>query len=403
MRLESPRQLLVDVSQYASAPARSGVQRVLCHLAEDWASTVVEARFGFIDDDSYVTGPLRELGPVIASTFRSNGRPDELHAHLGARVQRLLQKRSDKIVPIDDVETTFDAYFLPEPTLRRDNLEVAMGFRRSTSFFMYYDALPLTHPHFFPPGTDGRATVTRYHYALARAENVAFISEAARRTFEQRIARRRPANAIVLRLGADGLRPGTAAAPSAPRFTVVGTIEPRKRHRVVLDAFEQLWAAGRDYALVVIGPRGSEQPELLDRLEDLSRTPRVLWIEQADDDAVSNALARSSAMVFISDAEGYGLPPLEALAAGCPVIVATDLPALEGLPDGGQLRLPTITVEGVCTAVETLADPVRNAAYRRAIRDLPLPTWQQFARDIESWIASVLRVRASGEEAREDT
>lgn len=392
MKRERPPQLLVDVSQYASAPARSGVQRVLRHLAEDWASTAVEARFGFIDDDSYVTGPLRELGPVIASTFRTDGRPDELDAHPRARVQRLLQKRSDRIVPTDDVETAFDAYLLPEPTLREDNLAVAMRLQDSSRepFFIYFDALPLTHPQFYPRGADVAATVTRYHQAVSRSENVAFISEDARRNFELRIARRKPKNAIVARPGADALQHARTQRLETPTFTIVGTVEPRKRHRLVLDVFEELWAAGRDYTLVVLGAPGWERPDLLERLEQLSRTSRVQWIDRADDEDISDALSRSTALLFVSDAEGYGLPPLEALALGCPVIVATDLPALEGLPDGGQLRLPRITVESVCTAVETLADPVRNAAYRRAIRDLPLPTWQQFARDIENWIASVL-------------
>jgi glycosyltransferase involved in cell wall biosynthesis len=93
-------------------------------------------------------------------------------------------------------------------------------------------------------------------------------------------------------------------------------------------------------------------------------------------------------MVFVSDAEGCGLPPLEALFAGCPVIVSDNLPALEGLSESGQIRLAEVTVENVRVAVETLADPSHNARYRLAISALQLPTWKQFARTIEGWIAN---------------
>ena len=84
---------------------------------------------------------------------------------------------------------------------------------RGSPHFIYYDALPLTHPAFFPRFADLNGTVTRYHQAVARAENVAFISPAIRRLFEQRLARRRLPSAIVVRPGADGLPRVKATVP----------------------------------------------------------------------------------------------------------------------------------------------------------------------------------------------
>jgi len=297
-----------------------------------------------------------------------------------------------------DVETSFDAYLLPEPSLRKDSIAVAIRLLdsgRTTPFFVYYDALPLTHPEFFLLDVEREVPLIRYNSAVSHSENVAFISGSIRRVFEARIARRRLQHAVVTRLGADGLRPVQSQRPETPTFTVVGTIEPRKRHLVVLDAFEQLWAAGHDYRLVVIGPPGSDNA-LVERLRRHSRTTRVTWIERADDDEIAFALSQSSAMVFISEAEGYGLPPLEALAVGCPVIVSAELPALEGLSSAGQLRLGPVTVESIISAVRTLADPDSNAAYRAAIEDLRLPTWERFAAGIEQWVASVLSNEGGG-------
>jgi glycosyltransferase involved in cell wall biosynthesis len=336
------------------------------------------------------------LGYVIGSTFRGCG-----HLGIEARsgfVRRALRETVSAAISIREIETSFDAYLLPEPSLRQDNIAIAarlLESRRTTAFFVYYDALPLTHPQFFPPAIEREAPLIRYNRTVSRSDNVAFISSATRRVFEARIARRSPQHAIVARLGADGLKPMQSRQPDMPTFTIVGTIERRKRHLVVLNAFEQLWAAGHDYRLVVIGPPGSDTG-LIERLRKHSRTTRVTWIEMADDDEIAIALSRSSAMVFISEAEGYGLPPLEALALGCPVIVAEGLPALEGLSSAGQLRLGTVTEERIGSAVRTLADPASNAAYRRAIEDLRLPTWERFAARVEQWVASVLSNEGGG-------
>ncbi|MGH3133702.1 MAG: glycosyltransferase [Gaiellaceae bacterium] len=267
---------------------------------------------------------------------------------------------------------------------------MAISRRRWVTCFIYYDALPLTHPRYFSHRADDGAALTRYHHVIASSENVAFISQSSRDTFEQRLARRRTTNGIVARPGADGLQPHSAQSSATPAFVVVGTVEARKRIGVVLDAFEQIWSAGRDYGLVVLGARGPEQPDVIQRLEALSRKKTVSWLDRAGDDVISDALARSAAMLFLSDAEGCGVPPLEALHAGCPVVVSAKLPALERLSDAGQIRLEEVTAEGVRFAIETMADPDRNAEFRRAIQGLELPTWKQFARDIEEWIANAV-------------
>jgi glycosyltransferase involved in cell wall biosynthesis len=390
--------LLVDVTQYVSWPASSGVQRVLQHLAKEWSEAKIEARFGFLDRGFYVTGPISELASIIRSTFH-DCRALSIHER-SSFVRSGLRRTSTGTISNRNIESSFDAYLLPEPSLRTDNVAVAKGLigsRRTMPFFLYYDALPLTHPEFFRLDVEREIPLIRYNDTVSRSDNVAFISSSIRRTFESRIARRRVRHAAVMRLGADGLKAVPTQAQAAPIFTVVGTIEPRKRHPLVLDAFERLWAAGCDYRLIVIGPPGPDNA-LIERLRQYSRTRQLTWSASASDDEVAGALARSSAMVFVSDAEGYGLPPLEALAAGCPVVVSDDLPALDGLSAAGQVRLREVTAESVAEAVRTLADPASNAAYRDAIEGLGLPTWKHFAVEIEQWIASVLSNEKDGSE-----
>ena len=78
--------LLVDVTQFVSWPAASGIQRVLRHLAEEWRGDEVEGVYGFIRDGRFVTGPISALGRVIASVFRASS--------TGAPVPRTVEARA---------------------------------------------------------------------------------------------------------------------------------------------------------------------------------------------------------------------------------------------------------------------------------------------------------------------
>jgi glycosyltransferase involved in cell wall biosynthesis len=391
-------QLLVDVTQYVSWPATSGVQRVLRHLGENWRGETVAASFGFLEKRRYVAGPIAALGSVIASTFRESDRTAHADAVRGA-----LREAASLTFASSDVENRFDAYLLPEPSLRENDLIVAkrlLGSRNTTPFFIYYDALPLTHPKFFPRDAQREVRLLDYNGTVMRSDHVAFISSNTRTFFEERVARRPIGHATVARPGADGLERVPPCMPDRPTFTMIGTIEPRKRHLVVLQAFEQLWATGHDFRLVVAG--SPSKTFVVEELEAHIQSPYVMWIEQPADGEVATLLSRSSALIFTSEAEGYGLPPLEALAVGCPTIVSANLPALEGIPADGQVRLDTIDATSVASAVQALADDNTNKAYRSALTRLSLPTWEQFATEIEDWIASALKVGEDGDDRNRD-
>ncbi len=352
--------------------------------------------YGFLKRRRYVVGPVGELGGVIRSTFRELAQLDVQTR--AAAVRKALRESATASIAPSDLETHFDAFMLPEPSFHEESIALAGRLLRSTRptvFFVYYDALPLTHPDFFRLDVEREIPLLRYNTTVARSENVAFISSSIRHVFETRIARRPLRNAVVTPLGADGLVPVPPKAPATPTFTVVGTIEPRKRYPMVLDAFQQLWLEGQDYRLTVIGSPATDAGTVA-RLRHHSERAPLIWLEQADDDDIARVLSQSSAMLFVSDAEGYGLPPLEALAVGCPVIVSAKLPALDALPSAGQIRLKEPSVETLVAAVQDLADPTSNAAHRAKLKELTLPTWEAYAARVEEWVASVLEDNQEG-------
>ncbi|EPX82339.1 Glycosyl transferase, group 1 [Salipiger mucosus DSM 16094] len=130
---------------------------------------------------------------------------------------------------------------------------------------------------------------------------------------------------VVAPLGLDRPQPGRAPRgpwTGKPFFVVLGTIEPRKNHALLLD----IWERERPEAhLLICGTRGWNNADVFARLD--RGIPGVHERPGCSDAEVFALLADSAGLLFPSHAEGYGLPPLEAAALGVPV-VASDLPVV---------------------------------------------------------------------------
>jgi O-antigen biosynthesis alpha-1,2-rhamnosyltransferase len=153
----------------------------------------------------------------------------------------------------------------------------------------------------------------------------------------------------------------------APTILMVSTIEPRKNHRMVLDAFDTLWERGVDVNLVIVGKVGWNVQQLMLRIKSHPRLGRQLFVvNDADDAVVDHCYANSTGLVFASYTEGFGLPIVEALAAGLPVI-ASDIPCHREV--GGEL-ITYFDLDKVDTLVYQLTGLISNKNQcRKQLRD----------------------------------
>lgn len=127
--------------------------------------------------------------------------------------------------------------------------------------------------------------------------------------------------------------PATTArrADEPPHAICIGTIEPRKNHARLLQAW-RLLPEPRP-RLVVVGRRGWECAATVAALHAASREGWLTWHEHADDTQAAALLQHAAVCVYPSLWEGFGFPPLEAMRAGVPVVCGDCEPLRENCAD----------------------------------------------------------------------
>jgi len=160
--------------------------------------------------------------------------------------------------------------------------------------------------------------------------------------------------------------------PQVVQFLQIGALENRKNHQLALSAFSQLRIAGRQYNIVGLHKRRSRLiSELTEAVRLTSGSVRFLY-GLSDEDIIE--LSRSvTAMVYPSTAEGYGLPILEGLAMGLPVIASDIAPHRQFNDLGGIVYFDPTSVTDLRQAMELVADPDENWRLRLSIQSDRIP------------------------------
>jgi len=205
-----------------------------------------------------------------------------------------------------------------------------------------YDLFPLTHPHLFRQ-TQVHQFQRAFEERAVHCDSFVAISETVCRSLEQHVSKTtpsrkwKPGQFRSFRLGAtlDEAKPAGAvreelqsafAAPARSTYLSVGTVEPRKNHPFLLDAFEQAWQADVDVRLCIAGRVGWKCDETVQRIRTHSRFGRNLfWFDDLSDTELRYCYQHARALVYPSLDEGFGLPLVEALYHRR-LVLASDIP-----------------------------------------------------------------------------
>jgi glycosyltransferase involved in cell wall biosynthesis len=153
------------------------------------------------------------------------------------------------------------------------------------------------------------------------------------------------------------------AEPRFPYFLFVGTIEPRKNVDSLLSAWASLRPEFRqEHQLRIAGMKGWNSAATMRRLAQMSKDdPSIKYLGYVPEAAMPSLVAGAKALVYPSLYEGFGIPVVQAMAAGCPVITSnvSSLPEVAG--DAALLVDPLSVTE--------LADAMRRLGVSQALRD----------------------------------
>jgi glycosyltransferase involved in cell wall biosynthesis len=211
--------------------------------------------------------------------------------------------------------------------------------------------------------------------AVKVASVIATVSEASQRDIESFLGVARSRIALLPGAAHPSCRPAASDTVTAvtarhglsrPYVLTVGTLEPRKDLVTLLRAFDQLERDLPEHDLVVVGGRGWQDRQLVQALEARMQSRRVRWLGYVSEPDLVALYTGADLFVFTSMFEGFGLPVLEAMACGAPV-VASDVAALREVGgDVARFAPPGDPAAFARTISESLRDPEARAAARRA-------------------------------------
>lgn len=266
--------------------------------------------------------------------------------------------------------------------------------RRTALVVSVFDLTPIRFPDFHLPSN--LFTVGQLRRRLERADLVIVPSVSTERDLLE-LELVSPGKVRVIPLAVDaGFRTVEQSRAALPEglglkgeyILNVGTLEPRKNLPRLFQALRILKDRHRiPHKLVVAGPRGWHDREIYEGVERLNLTDSVIFAGYVSGEVLNLLYNHAHLLVYPSLYEGFGLPPLEAMAAGCPVAVSriSSLPEVVG--DAG-LYFDPLEVEEIAGAIYRILDSAelrarliqsgKNRSLHFSWQETAIATWQVY-------------------------
>lgn len=373
------QRILIDTTRLARLNRVTGITRLIKNLGEAVAlvgqSRNYDVKFVVFGDDGFL---------YSQSTPRLGGSKG---LDLSETGERIVLCSGDTILFADVASAPYGPSAAEVEKLRKLGVRV---------FFIGYDVLPKTHPHFFRRYS--RLVYDKWLEAALRSDGILFISGAAERDFHRFVAESsvnyphapssgvsHPACEAPISLAEAATGRASLLDRDCFSFLMVGTIEPRKGHQSVLEAFEELWTQGYGHTLTILGGTGWLSEPLERRIRRHSQLGhRLFFLDQAGEDDLWEQYLVADALIANSEAEGFGLPLIEAASVGLPIIARRIEPFIEIAGDAafyldsGDARHLTTALQEWCA--------LANAGTNPDSSKIPVRRWSEVAEDTVSFL-----------------
>lgn len=320
--------------------------------------------------------------PIGALIGHENGRPDSAGSAIDHTGDILLLLDSSWTAPLWPATKAFKR-------------------QGGTVIGVIYDLIPVSHAHACVPFLTTAFTQWLREYCLI-SDGTITISRSVQHQYEMYVQLCFSGKPSVLRapvthfhLGSDLDLTGKTGQPPSPRiaevfaskvptFLMVGSIEPRKNHAFVLDAFERLWATGHQVRLVMVGKQAWRTEDFLSRVNRHPRLKKDLFVfRDASDAELEQCYLGSSALVIASEIEGFGLPVVEAFRRELPVI-CSDIPVFREIGGDAVEYFDLDDPSSLAVAIETFCQSNR--------RPHLAPTWLTWRQSTEALFQSISEI-----------
>ncbi|HEY8535525.1 MAG TPA: glycosyltransferase family 1 protein [Vicinamibacterales bacterium] len=241
-----------------------------------------------------------------------------------------------------------------------------------------HDVSFAAHPEWFRPREGFRRRLL-CRLSARRARVVVTVSAFSKREIETHL--QVPADRIRVIPHGVGLGPPSADKPREPLVLYVGSVFNRRHVPALIAAFGRLAATRPDLRLEIVGENRTWPRQDLERAAvESGAADRISLRDWVPDAVLADLYARASAFVFLSEYEGFGLTPLEALAAGIPPVVL-DTPVAREVYGPAAFYVPRPEPDAIAHALtQALAPgPARDQVLAAAPQVLARYRWEEAA------------------------
>ncbi len=331
-----PQKLLVDCTYIYSTNINTGIQRVVRNIVKNLEKHSQKNGIELVPV-ALVNGSLIRLNKDTITSFRRYPKWINLLQRVERKIRLYLSSffvnetlyEEDILLMLD---SSWHLHVWPSISYAKTKGVTIAG--------IIYDLIPLTHPQFCDD-TMERYFRAWYLRSLDFFDGYIAISQTVKSDlinfFEMCGADTSKYIFDSFLLGADfgkGNNTKEEIRPSIVRlfekhpsiYLTVSTIEPRKNHRYIFETFKKLWSRDHNVCWLIIGRIGWKTEELLEEMHQNEAYGERMWIwDNLNDAELRYCYKHSKALLFASHIEGYGLPIIEALYNGLPVL-ASDTP-----------------------------------------------------------------------------